>query len=83
MGYDDLLLFDVEKIITKLEFADSESGRPAQFTWLSRKICQEELGRITTDKFVDFSSGHRSFQPFPLLNNEATSLSAFKMPLEH
>jgi hypothetical protein len=53
MGYDDLLLFDVEKIITKLEFADSESGRPAQFTWLSRKICQEELGRITTDKFVD------------------------------
>jgi hypothetical protein len=47
MGYDDLLLFDVDKIITKFDFERSE------FTWLNRKVCQEELGRTTSDKLID------------------------------
>jgi hypothetical protein len=41
-------LFDLEKLVTRV---DTE---PAQFSWITKQNCQEELGRLTNDQFLDF-----------------------------
>ena len=56
-------MFDVDKLITRI---DSE---PAQFFWIAKQTCLEELGRLTNEQFVDFglllgSSFLPTFPPF-------------------
>ncbi|KAI9718407.1 MAG: hypothetical protein M1812_004128 [Candelaria pacifica] len=67
MGSSELFLFDVEKVITEFD-----SGR-MQFTWLSRSKCQEDLGKISDDMFVDAGllSGSSLLPSFPPLENPA------------
>ncbi|KAK2741084.1 hypothetical protein FQN55_008488 [Onygenales sp. PD_40] len=62
-GPSDLFLFDVDKIITKL---DTDLF---QFTWITRQICQDDLGRMSNDQFIEFclllgSPYLRTFPPF-------------------
>lgn len=47
-GSSEILLFNVDKLITRI---DSE---PAQFFWITKQTCQEELGKLTNDQFLDF-----------------------------
>ncbi|KAK2767003.1 hypothetical protein FQN54_006320 [Arachnomyces sp. PD_36] len=62
-GSSELFLYDVDKIITKLEL------EPSQFSWVTRQACQNELGRLSNEQFVDFclllgSQYLRTFPPF-------------------
>lgn len=56
-----MLLFDVEKLITRIEID------PAQFFWINKQTCLEELGRLSNDQFLDFCLllGSSFLQPFP------------------
>lgn len=47
-GSSEVLMFDVDKLITRI---DSE---PAQFFWITKQTCQEELGRLSSEQFLDF-----------------------------
>lgn len=56
-------MFDVDKLITRIE------SEPAQFFWITKQACQEELGRLSNDQFLDFclllgSSFLPAFPPF-------------------
>ena len=64
-GSSELLLFDIEKVITRLDF----EGR--EFTFVARQSCIEELGNITPDMFVDacMLSGTTLLPSLPPLNN--------------
>lgn len=62
-GPSEILMFDVDKLITRIE------SEPAQFFWISKQTCQEELGRLSNDQFLDFclllgSSFLPTFPPF-------------------
>src|SRR5699024_2669773 len=62
-GPSETFLFDVEKLITRI---DTE---PAQFFWISKQSCQDELGRLSNEQFLEFclllgSPFLRSFPPF-------------------
>lgn len=46
-GSSELLLFDVDRVITKFNFETQE------FTYIKRQHCVEELGGITADAFID------------------------------
>ena len=46
-GSPEILLFDVDKVITKLDL------QQAEFTWLKKRACLESLGNIPSDVFVD------------------------------
>ncbi|KAK2879310.1 hypothetical protein FQN49_001006 [Arthroderma sp. PD_2] len=46
-GPTELFLFDVEKIITKM---DTELRH---FSWVTKSLCQEELGRLSNEQFID------------------------------
>ncbi|KAM5473767.1 hypothetical protein MferCBS49748_000731 [Microsporum ferrugineum] len=46
-GPTELFLFDVEKIITKM---DTELRH---FSWVTKSFCQEELGRLSNEQFTD------------------------------
>lgn len=46
-GSSELLLFDVDRVITKIHF---DSG---DFTFVRRQHCVEELGGISSDMFID------------------------------
>ncbi|KAJ5783035.1 XPG N-terminal [Penicillium paradoxum] len=63
----EALLFDLDKLVTRI---DTE---PAQFFWITRQTCQEELGRLTNEQFVDFCLllGSPFLRPFPLFENPA------------
>ncbi|KAI9850063.1 MAG: hypothetical protein M1838_006143 [Thelocarpon superellum] len=67
MGPSELFLFDVDKIITKLDFEH------VQFRWLSKSLCQQELGKLSTDLFIDVCmlSGSSFLPTFPPLTNPA------------
>ncbi len=67
MGSSELFLFDVEKVITEFDFGHMH------FTWLSRTKCQEDLGKISNDMFVDAGllSGSSLLPTFPPLENPA------------
>ncbi|CBF90248.1 MKT1 family protein [Aspergillus nidulans FGSC A4] len=66
-GPSEVLLFDVEKLITRIEID------PAQFFWITKQTCQEELGRLTDEQFLDFALllGSSFLQTFPLFENPA------------
>lgn len=46
-GSSEILMFDVEKVITKLDFERQE------FSWVTRRTCIEALGVGSTSMFVD------------------------------
>ncbi|KAI9667560.1 MAG: hypothetical protein M1821_000376 [Bathelium mastoideum] len=46
-GSSEILLFDVDKVITKLDLQQGE------FTWLKKRACLESLGNIPSEVFVD------------------------------
>ncbi|CRG90670.1 putative protein YlaA [Talaromyces islandicus] len=62
-GSTDVFLFDVEKLIIRLDLETS------QFYWVSKENCKEEFGRLTNEQFLDFAlllGGPflRTFPPF-------------------
>ncbi|PGH19435.1 hypothetical protein AJ80_03936 [Polytolypa hystricis UAMH7299] len=62
-GTSDLFLFEVDKVITKI---DTDLH---QFTWITKQVCQDDLGRLSNEQFVDFclllgSPYLRTFPPF-------------------
>ena len=72
MGSSELFLFDVDKVITKLDL------ERLQFSWLSKRACQEELGKsrgISDDMFIDacMLSGSSFLPTFPPLDNPRKS----------
>lgn len=64
-GASDILLFDVEKLITKIDMEKS------QFHWITKQICQEEFGRLSSEQFLDFALllGSRYLRTFPPFEN--------------
>lgn len=54
-------MFGLDKLMTKIE------TEPAQFFWIPKKTCQEELGRLSDDQFLDFRLllGSPFLRPFP------------------
>ncbi|KAJ5690222.1 hypothetical protein N7462_004614 [Penicillium macrosclerotiorum] len=64
-GPSEALLFDIDKLVTRIE------TEPAQFTWLTKQTCQEELGRLSNDQFLDFCLllGSPFLRSFPLFEN--------------
>lgn len=72
-GPSEILMFDLEKLVTKI---DTE---PAQFFWINKQTCQEELGRLSNDQFLDFCLllGSPFLRSFPLF--ESTSFPG-KLP---
>ncbi|KAJ5160033.1 uncharacterized protein N7482_007037 [Penicillium canariense] len=66
-GPSEALLFDIDKLVTRIE------TEPAQFTWLTKQTCQEELGRLSNDQFLDFCLllGSPFLRSFPLFENPA------------
>ena len=51
----DAFLFGVDKIITDIEYkTDPQSNdEAASFTWLSRAVCQESMGKMSNEVFRD------------------------------
>lgn len=75
-----MLLFDVDKLITTIDFAYPENTNRrsgeirlenSKFAWISRRSCEEDLGRISNDLFVDacLLSGSSMLPTFPPLEN--------------
>ncbi|KAI9860754.1 MAG: hypothetical protein M1813_005677 [Trichoglossum hirsutum] len=72
VGSSELFLFDVDKVITKLDLGG------LQFSWLTKRACQEELGKsrgISDDMFIDacMLSGSSFLPTFPPLDNPRKS----------
>ncbi|CAG8240308.1 unnamed protein product [Penicillium salamii] len=61
------LLFDIDKLITRI---DTE---PAQFFWITKQTCKEELGRLSDEQFLEFCLllGSPFLRSFPLFENPA------------
>lgn len=61
------MLFGVDKIITRVDID------PAQFAWLSKQTCQDDLGRLTHEQLIDFGLllGSSLLPACPLLENSA------------
>ncbi|KAF7590900.1 hypothetical protein BBP40_002262 [Aspergillus hancockii] len=66
-GPSEVFLFDVNKLITRID------GDPAQFFWITKQTCQEELGRLSNEQFVDFCLllGSSFLPTSPLFENPA------------
>ncbi|KAJ5107072.1 XPG N-terminal [Penicillium angulare] len=66
-GPSEAFLFDLDKLVTRIE------TEPAQFTWLTKQTCQEELGRLSNDQFIEFLLllGSSFLRPCPLFENPA------------
>lgn len=64
-GPSEVLLFDVNKLITRID-AD-----PSQFFWITKQTIQDELGRLSNDQFLDLGLllGSPFLQPFPIFEN--------------
>ena len=60
-------MFDVDKLITRID-ADL-----AQFSWITKQTCQEELGRLSNEQFLDFCLllGSLFLPTFPIFENPA------------
>ena len=71
MGSSELFLFDVDRVITRFDFERSK------FWWLSRQTCQDDVGKISADTFVDVCmlSGSSFLQTFPPLENPRKPLT--------
>ncbi|CAG7989048.1 unnamed protein product [Penicillium salamii] len=63
----EALLFDIDKLITRI---DTE---PAQFFWITKQTCKEELGRLSDEQFLEFCLllGSPFLRSFPLFENPA------------
>ncbi|KAJ5653987.1 XPG N-terminal [Penicillium lividum] len=63
----EAFLFDIDKLITRIE---AEAG---QFNWLTKQTCQEELGRLSNEQFLEFLLllGSSFLHPCPLFENPA------------
>ncbi|KAJ5327329.1 XPG N-terminal [Penicillium brevicompactum] len=63
----EALLFDIDKLITRI---DTE---PAQFFWITKQTCKEELGRLSNEQFLEFCLllGSPFLRSFPLFENPA------------
>ncbi|OQE10366.1 hypothetical protein PENVUL_c004G00644 [Penicillium vulpinum] len=63
----EALLFDIDKLVTRI---DTE---PAQFFWITKQTCQEELGRLSNEQFLDFCLllGSPFLRSLPLFENPA------------
>ncbi|KAI3300683.1 hypothetical protein DTO002I6_1406 [Penicillium roqueforti] len=63
----EALLFDLDKLVTRI---DTE---PAQFFWITKQTCQEELGRLSNEQFLDFCLllGSPFLRSLPLFENPA------------
>jgi hypothetical protein len=46
-GSSEVLLFDVDKVITKLDLSENE------FTWVRKRACLEGLGNVSANVFID------------------------------
>ncbi|KAJ5101805.1 hypothetical protein NUU61_004027 [Penicillium alfredii] len=68
-GPSETLLFDLEKLVTRIDI----NAEPAQFFWLTKQTCQEELGRLSNDQFLDFCLllGSPFLRSSPLFENPA------------
>lgn len=66
-GPSELLLFDIDKLITRIDI------EPEQFFWITKQFCQDELGRLSNEQFFDFCLllGSSFLPPFPPLENPA------------
>lgn len=60
-GTSELLLFDIDKLITKIDTDLS------QLHWISKQTFQDELGRLSSDQFLDFALllGSKFLPTFP------------------
>ena len=58
-------MFDIDKLVTRIDID------PAQFFWITKQTCLEELGRLSHEQFLDFCLllGSSFLQPFPVLEN--------------
>ncbi|KAI9713517.1 MAG: hypothetical protein M1820_000899 [Bogoriella megaspora] len=88
-GSSELLLFDVDKIITKIQLpkGDHEDRTrllPAEFTWLKRRTCLESLGNIPSDVFIDacMLSGSAFLPTLPQLENSSRKPTRIKAALD-
>ncbi|KAJ5312514.1 hypothetical protein N7508_003344 [Penicillium antarcticum] len=63
----EAFLFDLDKLVTRID------TDPAQFFWITKQTCQEELGRLTNEQFLDFCLllGSPFLRHFPLFENPA------------
>jgi hypothetical protein len=61
----EALLFDLDKLVTRI---DTE---PAQFFWITKQTCQEELGRLSNEQFLEFCLllGSPFLRALPLFDN--------------
>ncbi|CEJ58619.1 Putative XPG I-region protein [Penicillium brasilianum] len=66
-GPSETLLFDIEKLVTRIEI------EPAQFSWLTKQTLLEELGRLSNDQFLEFCLllGSPFLRSFPLFESPA------------
>lgn len=64
-GSSELFLYDVDKIITKTE------SDPSQFSWVTKQTCQNDLGKMSNEQFIDFCLllGSPYLRTFPLFEN--------------
>lgn len=84
VGSLELLLYDVDKVITSLEFSydqsqplDSINYSQAQFTFVTQQACLEELGLASHDQLVDacILSGSSILPTLPTLSNGPMNMS--------
>ncbi|RHZ70405.1 hypothetical protein CDV55_107926 [Aspergillus turcosus] len=73
-GPSEALLFDVDKLITRMDIESS------QFFWITKQTCQDEMGRLSNEQFLDFclllgSSFLRTFPGFENPTFPAKSVS--------
>ncbi|CAG8009254.1 unnamed protein product [Penicillium nalgiovense] len=63
----EALLFDIDKLVTRIDI------EPAQFFWITKQTCQEELGRLSNEQFLDFCLllGSPFLRSLPLFENPA------------
>lgn len=60
-------MFDIDKLITRIDI------EPAQFFWITKQTCKEELGRLSNEQFLEFCLllGSPFLRSFPLFENPA------------
>ncbi|KAJ6184600.1 XPG N-terminal [Penicillium mononematosum] len=63
----EALLFDIDKLVTRIDI------EPAQFFWITKQTCQEELGRLSNEQFLEFCLllGSPFLRSLPLFENPA------------
>ena len=84
VGSLELLLYDIDKVITNLEFLYDQSlpleridYSQAQFTFVTQQACIEELGLASHDQLVDVCvlSGSSILPTLPTLSNGPLNMS--------